>query len=77
MIVRRVEDVLRISADGSLTIPASQIRACCRLANGTKEGKAEDLEDFGPGRLVVIGYASSESGTEITIQRDRRQEAKR
>lgn len=77
MIVRRVEDVLRIRPNGDLLIPASLIQECCRRANGTREGKAEDLEDFGPGRLVVIGYASSESGTEITIERDQRKEAKR
>lgn len=79
MIVKRKEpDVIRISPDGSLTIPeALMVELCKRMNHGDEAGLRQDLEDFGPGRLVVLSYAGSESGTEITIQRDRRQEAKR
>lgn len=76
--VKRTErNVLRVAPDGSLTIPASMmILLCNRMNRGNKAGLVEDLRDFGPGRIVVLDHCQSETGTEITIRRDQRTEAK-
>lgn len=78
MTVRRVEwNVLRIGLDGSIKIPSVVLSWLFREANnGNASGIQEDLTDFGPGRLVVIGTCETDSGTEITLSRDRRREAR-
>ncbi len=78
MTVRRVEwNVLRIGLDGSIKIPAVVLSWLFRKANnGDASGIQEDLTDFGPGRLVVIGTCETDGGTEITLSRDRRREAR-
>jgi hypothetical protein len=77
MIVRRDEpNVLRVADNGDIILPGAFVTAL--LADGAVgdvKGIAEDLEDFGPGRLIVVRLALSDSGTEITIERDRRTEA--
>lgn len=78
MIVGRHEtNVLRIQENGDVVIPAAFLRSLL-THGGTSDGTGirEDIEDFGPGRLVKVGLAEAESGTEITIERDRRKEAR-
>jgi hypothetical protein len=69
MIVRRVEEnAMRVQPNGDIIIPAAMVR---RLLHGDKE----DLQDFGPGRILNVSICNCESGTSLTLERDRRVEA--
>jgi hypothetical protein len=73
MIVTREEPrTLRIADDGSITLPATFVRESLAAHNRDDKGLGEDLEDFGPKRLVVVELADSDSGTEFVIKRDLR-----
>lgn len=75
MKVSREETVVRVRPNGDVVIPAKAVRALFKAANKNEAGLKEDLADFGAGRVLVLGHCGSDSGTEITLARDRRQEA--
>jgi hypothetical protein len=69
--------LVRIHDNGDIVIPGEFIRRLLEDHNANDaSGLAEDLEDFGPGRCVVVMTAGSDSGTEITIERDRQKGTK-
>lgn len=75
MKVTREESVIRVRPNGDVLIPAKAVRELLKAANRSEADLKEDLVDFGANRVLVLSYASCESGTEITLARDRRQEA--
>lgn len=65
-VTRVEEDVLRVAADGTLTIRPEDF--------DTLVHSPDERAGFGPGRLVLLGTITGE-GFGITIERDRRVEA--
>lgn len=77
MIVARHErNVIRVSPSGDIVIPKDQVAKLLNRRGTSGIGLAEDLKDFGPGRILVLGTVTTDSGTAIDIRRDLRQEAK-
>ena len=77
-VLRNEPSSVRVEANGDIRIPAALVMAILRRANsrGTADDLREDQADFGPGKIVVIDYTESDSGTELTITRDRRPEVR-
>jgi hypothetical protein len=71
------DNQVRVEANGDIRIPKALLVRLLRVANNRDPaGLNEDMADFSPGRIVRIGLSSCDSGTEFTIERDRRKEAR-
>jgi hypothetical protein len=76
LIVQREEYYsIRVSPSGEIVIPRELLARLLAEANkDDHEGLTEDLEDFGLSAIVIVQTVECDSGTGLTIQRDRRHE---
>lgn len=68
--------MIRVQPNGDVLIPASVVIAVLESANRSEADTDNDIADFGAGSLLFVSHCGSDSGTEITLARDRRKEAK-
>ncbi len=74
-VLRDEANMIRVEDNGDLRIPKAVLQRLLKASNGgSLQGLKEDQEDFGPGRPVRIGLVTGDTGTEISISRDRRKE---